>query len=243
LIVNVQAEKLVVISDLHLGNPFSKDNGRILRFLSWACDNDYDICINGDGLEIAQVSFSRLAKDVPDLLQLLRKITGRGRTVYYVVGNHDIAMENFLDNWGGFVVTPFLNVQSGAKRIRIEHGHLYDPFFVKHPKMYEFVTWFAGFFLMALPTVYKVWISFERFKSKLKGNNKSGIPGEPRDFLLAAEEVSRRGFDAVVFGHTHHQGHLVIEGGRDYFNTGSWLLEPRYLEIVAGEGELKLFEG
>ena len=243
MIVNVQAERLVVISDLHLGNPFSKDNGRILRFLSWACDNDYDICINGDGLEIAQVSFHKLAKDVPDLMQLLRKITGRGRMIYYVVGNHDIAMENFLDNWGGFVVTPFLNVQSGEKRIRIEHGHLYDPFFVNHPKMYEFVTWFAGFFLMVLPTVYKVWIAFERLKSRLKGHHKSGIPGEPEAFLLAAEEVSRRGFDTVVFGHTHHQGHLKIEGGRDYFNTGSWLLEPRFLEILSGEGELKIFEG
>jgi UDP-2,3-diacylglucosamine pyrophosphatase LpxH len=243
LIVNVQAEKLVVISDLHLGNPFSKDNGRILRFLTWACDNDYDICINGDGLEIAQVSFHKLAKDVPDLMQLVRKITGRGRTIYYVVGNHDIAMENFLDNWGGFVVTPFLNVQSGDKRIRIEHGHLYDPFFVKHPKMYEIVTWIAGFFLMVLPTVYKIWIGFERLKSRIKGHHKGGIPGEPKAFLHAAEEVSRRGFDTVVFGHTHHQGHLKIEGDRDYFNTGSWLLEPRFLEILSGEGELKIFEG
>jgi UDP-2,3-diacylglucosamine pyrophosphatase LpxH len=175
-------------------------------------------------------------------MKAIRRLTSRGGRFFYVVGNHDIAMENFLDNWGGFVVTPFLNVQSGEKRIRIEHGHLYDPFFVKHPHLYEFVTWFAGFFLMVLPRFYKAWIAFEAFKSKLKGHPKDGIPGEPKTFKIAAEEVSRRGFDTVVFGHTHHMGHLKIEGGRDYFNTGSWLLEPRYLEIINGEAQLKLWE-
>ena len=67
MITNVKSEKLVVISDLHLGNPFSEAKKKVIPFLKWAAAQGYDICINGDGLEIAQASFNKIAFDVPEL--------------------------------------------------------------------------------------------------------------------------------------------------------------------------------
>src|SRR5690606_22534129 len=109
------------------------------------------ICINGDGLEIAQASFSKIAFDVPELFRALSDIRKQGREIYYVTGNHDIALEHFLEDWGMMKVSPFLNVDSNGTRIRIEHGHIYDPFFVKHPILYEVGTRFAGLFLKIHP--------------------------------------------------------------------------------------------
>lgn len=57
MITDIRSDKLVVFSDLHLGNPFSHAKYVTCEVLRWASLNGYDIVINGDGFEIAQVSF------------------------------------------------------------------------------------------------------------------------------------------------------------------------------------------
>lgn len=238
MITTIKSEKLVVISDLHLGNPFSEAKKQVIPFLKWAAIQGYDICINGDGLEIAQSSFNKIAFDVPELFRTLGNIRKTGREIYYVTGNHDIALEHFLEDWGMMKVSPFLNVISGASRIRVEHGHIYDPFFVKNPRLYEALTNLAGFFLKFQPKLYKFWITFEKWQSRLRAR-KTGIIGEHPSFKDAAEELSRRGFDSVIFGHTHHPGVSPLENGACYFNPGSWMLSTHYVLIDNGAVELK----
>jgi UDP-2,3-diacylglucosamine pyrophosphatase LpxH len=239
MITDINCDRLVVISDLHLGNPYSKAKGPTVEFLHWAAKNDYDICINGDGFEIAQVSFSRIARDVPEVFHAINTFTARGRNIYYIIGNHDIVLEHFLNDWGGFKMAPFLNVNSGKNRIRIEHGHLYDPFFVKYPDLYEFLTWLAGFALKLHPSLYKLWIQFEKFKSHFMWTpGGPGIPGEHGNFRIAAEELSQRAFDVVIFGHTHHAGEADLGNGKRYLNSGSWLMGTPYIEICKGQVRL-----
>lgn len=248
MITDIHAEKLLVISDLHLGNPFSQAKRPTVEFLNWAAANGYDIAINGDGFEIAQVSFTRIAKDVPEVFHALKSFTASGRSLYYVIGNHDIVLENFLNDWGGFKMAPFLNVKSGGKRIRVEHGHLYDPSFVNNPELYEFLTWAAGLALQLNPSLYKVWIAFEKFKSRylwgkkdlkslaaaIEGAPQTHIPGEHPAFREAALELSVRGFDSIVFGHTHHAGEVLLETGSRYYNSGSWLIGTPFIHIDDG---------
>lgn len=240
MITEVRAARMVVLSDLHLGNPCFDNKARVLAFLRWAAAEGYDICINGDGLEIAQVSFTRLAQDVPDVLHTLKQITRRGTRVFYVVGNHDIVMEHFLNDWGSFHVTPFLNLESGDARIRVEHGHLYDPFFVGWPRTYELVTRVSGWFLAIAPWLYSWWTAWERLKSRfLWGAGRDGIVGEHPAFADAAYELGRRGFDVVIFGHTHHTGRRALRGDTVYLNPGSWLMGTVYVEIVDGVARLR----
>lgn len=248
MITDIYSDKLLIISDLHLGNPFSKAKRPTVEFLNWAAVNGYDIAINGDGFEIAQVSFTRIAKDVPEVFHALKSYTASGRSLYYVIGNHDIVLENFLNDWGGFKMAPFLNVKSGGKRIRVEHGHLYDPSFVNNPELYEFLTWAAGLMLQVNPGLYKVWIAFEKFKSRylwgkkdlkslaaaIEGVPLTHIPGEHPAFREAALELSERGFDSIVFGHTHHAGEVLLETGSRYYNSGSWLMGTPFIHINDG---------
>jgi UDP-2,3-diacylglucosamine pyrophosphatase LpxH len=238
VITATKSEKLVVISDLHLGNPFSQAKKHVIPFLRWAAKEGYDICINGDGLEIAQASFNRIAFDVPEFFKVLGEVRKRGREIYYVTGNHDIALEHFLEDWGMMKVSPFLNVDSGQARIRIEHGHIYDPFFVKHPVLYEALTHLGGIFLKIHPSLYRLWISFEKMRSRLRAR-KTKIVGEHPSFREAALELNRRGFDAVIFGHTHHYGSASLEHGGEYFNPGSWMLTSHYVLIESGRVSLQ----
>lgn len=241
MITDIESRKLVVISDLHLGNPFSKAKHMTLEFLHWTAREGYDVVINGDGFEIAQVSFSQIARDVPEVFHALKSTT-RTRNVYYVVGNHDIVFENFLNDWGGFKVAPFLNLWSGDKRMRIEHGHLYDPFFVRNPELYEFATWLGGFALKLHPSLYNLWIKFEKLKSQFFAPKQKGILGEHPNFSEAAVELLNRGFDTVIFGHTHHVGRVEYENGQLYLNPGSWMLGSAYIEIIDGQVALKHFQ-
>ena len=241
MITSIRTDRLVVISDLHLGNPFSNAKKRVLPFLKWAARENYDICINGDGLEIAQASFSKVAYEVPEFFRILGDFKRAGREVYYVTGNHDIALEHFLEDWGMMKVSPFLNVTSGETRIRIEHGHIYDPFFVKYPRLYETLTHLGGYLLKVHPELYRAWISFERFTSKLRAR-KTGIIGEKPEFREAALELSRRGFDAIVLGHTHHPGESLLETGSLYLNPGSWMLSPHFVSIQSGKISLMEWE-
>jgi UDP-2,3-diacylglucosamine pyrophosphatase LpxH len=238
VITKARADRLVVISDLHLGNPFSKAQRRAVEFLRWAAKSDFDVCINGDGLEIAQASVAKMSLEIPAVARALKEVLRKGKSVYYVVGNHDIVLENFLEDWGALKVCPFLNLTSGSSRIRIEHGHLYDPFFVKHPVAYEFLTHLGGVFLKIHPSLYRLWISFEKTRARLRAR-RTGILGEPVEFAEAAHELVRRGFDAVIFGHTHHVGEIVLEGEHRYFNSGSWLISNHYIEIINGRTQLK----
>lgn len=241
MITTVNNKKMVIISDLHLGNPFSSASRRVIQFMHWAAHEGYDICINGDGLEIAQASFSKISLEVPEFLRALGQIRRKGVEVFYTVGNHDVALEHFLEDWGMMKVTPFLNVHSGDARIRIEHGHLYDPFFVTYPRLYEVLTRVAMIPLMIHPSAYKLWIWFEKLRSKFRAR-KTGIVGEPLQFRIAAQELADRGFDAVVFGHTHHPGEVELNEGKRYYNPGSWLLSTHYVEILDGVVSLKVWD-
>lgn len=238
MITDIYSEKMVVFSDLHLGNPFCKSKHRTIDFILDASAHGYDICINGDGFEIAQVSFSKLAKDVPEVFHAL-KIAAQRCNVYYVVGNHDMLLEHFLNDWGGFKLAPFLNVRSGDKRIRIEHGHLYDPFFVKNPEAYEFLTWLGGFVLRVAPSAYRLWIKFEKFKSLLRSRKTNAILGEHPSFQEAAYELAQRGFDTVIFGHTHHVGQVSLGTEQTYFNPGSWLIGAAFIKIQKGNAVIE----
>jgi UDP-2,3-diacylglucosamine pyrophosphatase LpxH len=242
MITRASTDRMVVISDLHLGNPFSSVRRKTVEFIDWAAAHGYDICINGDGFDVAQVSLPRFTQDVPEVLQALRAAVDRGRQVFYVVGNHDIVFEHFLTDWAGFKLAPFLNVSCGGARVRVEHGHLYDPFFVAYPRLYDFCTWVGGFALKVHPRLYRMWIRFERLKSRVaRLRNGGGIVGESASFFESASRIERRGFDAVVFGHTHHTGKAKLPEGGMYFNPGSWMLGSHYVRIEEGKAELAEF--
>ena len=198
VIIDAEEDRLFVISDLHLGNPSSTARTRLVEFLDYARITGTSVCINGDGFEMLQTSFSRLASDAVPVLNALRRLIREGNRVYYLVGNHDISLEHFLEDWLFTQIAPFLNLRSGDARIRIEHGHLYDPWFVRYPKSYE-----AG--------ARRARARAARASRRVLGV-REGRRCEWRRVARAIRPTRSRprccshaGFDAVIFGHTHNR--------------------------------------
>ena len=243
---------MLVVSDVHLGNPLYRPRRPFVEFLRYACEHHYPICINGDGVDIVQSSIRRLARDLAGCNREFARFASRGLPIYYTVGNHDIALEQFLDDWGVIRVVPFLNVLSGDQRIRLEHGHIYDEMFVKYPRTYTVMTLLGSLTLRVSPHVFNTfhWMNTglialgEWRHSSHRGNDDASrlaraIPGERAAFIRAALEISERGFDAVIFGHTHRAGQVAFPNGATYYNTGVWQSDPYFAEVDHGRVTLR----
>jgi UDP-2,3-diacylglucosamine pyrophosphatase LpxH len=252
MITDVHERRLIITSDTHIGNLFCEARPGFIRLLDHARATGYNVCINGDGIDVLQTSVSRMTSETPVLLREFRRIAA-DITIYYTVGNHDIILEHCLGDWGGLHFVPFLNVTSGSKRIRIEHGHLYDHFLMQHPEWAPRLTRLIGFCCRMHPGLYKLDEFFKSVRHRHVGRwfgNGTGrrLPGQRDDespsFLEAAEELAQRGFDYVIFGHTHHEGVIPLNNDRSaYINPGAWFRQPHYITVTDGAVELKPWNG
>jgi UDP-2,3-diacylglucosamine pyrophosphatase LpxH len=206
---------MVVLSDLHLGSPASTAHRDLLPFLDEVAESGRALCINGDGFDLLQGSATSLATEGFPALARLQEMAMAGVPIYYVLGNHDLVLEHLLFDLP-FTVTPFLNLVSGDRLIRIEHGHVYEPFFVRHPGLYELGGRVSKVALFAKSDTYALWASaVERVDARRR------VGGRQYPHHAAALDLFARGFDAVVFGHTHKPELTELEGGT-FVNDGDW---------------------
>jgi UDP-2,3-diacylglucosamine pyrophosphatase LpxH len=234
-------ERVFVISDTHIGNPSFKNKNGIIRFLDFVIAEGVNLVINGDGVDFLQPSLPNFISVLPDAFRKVVRIA-RKNVIYYVVGNHDIYFEQLLFDIKSFKVLPFLNIRSGTKNIRIEHAHIYDDLYVRYPKAYFLIGKWWGHFLRRFPFFYPTYGLLERITGTVRVVRKvSESPSEEKPvYRNAAALILERGFDAVIFGHTHRHRILEINPNKFYYNTGAWFEHPHYIEI--NNGEIKLNE-
>lgn len=242
--IQIREEHLCVISDLHLGNPAFLKRDYLSSFIKHLSNKDTSLCINGDGVDLLQASTQKLLKDLQSAIKSLKDFLSRGRQkIYYVIGNHDIHLEGYLNKLGIFSVVPFLEVNSGDQRIHIEHGHLYDTRFRHFPRLYLHLARVLGKLLKLSPKFFHLYFKIEWLLHELANKKVNGIKSSLIDApgnLRAALELFTRGFDIVILGHTHRHGLHVMEGGKILANAGAWTSDKsHYLEIQKGAISLK----
>ena len=52
--------------------------------------------------------------------------------------------------------------------------------------------------------------------------------------------IANRGFDVVVFGHTHRAERVDLPHGATYLNSGNWLRDTTFVQIA--DNKASLFE-
>jgi UDP-2,3-diacylglucosamine pyrophosphatase LpxH len=241
VITEVREARLLVTSDTHLGGLMSKAGRDLARFLDFAAERGYSVCINGDGLELMHTSLSSMTRESFEFFRHVKRSVVGSMRIYYTVGNHDIVLERFFNHWGVVNLVPFLNVQSGDRRIHIQHGHLYDPAFMRSPALYNWLTRASGTVLRFHAGTFRLYEKWHGLLGRKAPPEQWALNagGSDRPFVDAAREISTRGFDAVIFGHTHAPGEMELGPGINYYNTGSWFGEPRYVRIEDGETTLE----
>jgi UDP-2,3-diacylglucosamine pyrophosphatase LpxH len=122
------ADKLVIFSDLHMGNGGGKDDfapnaGLMLAILRRYYQKQGSILVlNGDIEDLARFSLASIATRWLEVYQAWDEFAARN-ALFKLVGNHDLALLDRRPDELPFPVAESLRVEIGEKRLWLFHGH------------------------------------------------------------------------------------------------------------------------
>ena len=223
--------RTIWISDVHLGTRGCKAD-ELYQFLkSHRCKTLFLVGDIIDGWRIATAKWYWPAAHNKVVRQILRKAEKEDTNVYYIVGNHDeflreyIAEHNF--EMGNIrVVDEYIFETLAGRKIWVIHGDAYDGI-TRHHKWvaligdaaYNFLLWSNNWFnqlrrLLNMP----YWSLSRAVKHKVKKAVSYIFEFEN----TVARETHKRKLDGVVCGHIHHAEKKTINGIL-YYNCGDWV--------------------
>lgn len=216
----------IFISDLHLGSRGAQADTCLTFMKETSCDYLYLI---GDIVDLW--ALKRRIYFPQSHVNLIRKFLKRannGTKVFYVVGNHDENLREFIPLSLGEVeiVDEIIHVTADGKRFFVVHGDRYDQI-VKYAR---WVAWLGDLgYTMLLRSNrwvntarrwfgYPEWSLADYVKKRVK--QAVAFIG---DFEQAAiHDAKECGADGVICGHIHFAADKVI-GGIRYVNDGDWV--------------------
>lgn len=230
----VMAEKhyrAVWVSDVHLGTLQCKA-GALNAFLkSFKCDNLYLVGDIIDGWYIRANGWYWPGSHNNVVRRILKKAEKEDTKVWYVSGNHDEFLRDFLEEHvlalGNIeIVNEHVHTTADGKQLWVVHGDHYDVI-LKHYKAIEMF----GDVSYALIT----WADrkYDFVRRKLDLPRASLVNFVKKNVRLIEEftdkferavtaEADKRGYDGVICGHIHRAMNRRIEG-MEYWNCGDWV--------------------
>jgi UDP-2,3-diacylglucosamine pyrophosphatase LpxH len=225
--------KTIIMSDIHLGMVDSKAK-EVVDFLeNNSCDT---LILNGDIID--GWAIKRGAKLNPKHMKCIRKImklSEKGTNVYWLRGNHDDFLKNFIPiKFGEIQIKEDLIIESNGKKYLVLHGDVFDVFITKMgwlakigSIMYEFSLWINRWYNRYRKLRGKEYLSIAK---KIKENVKFATKfiGKFEDHIV--DLAHRKGYDGVICGHIHYPiikniGEIVYMNSGDWVETMSCLVE------------------
>ena len=226
----VHRHRTLWLSDLHLGSPGCKAR-RLVKFLRQNdCEQLYLVGDIFDGWKLKTRFYW-----TPDHSRVIKAILAkarRGTRVYYLTGNHDAFMRQFVRNklrLGRIrVMHEVVHGCADGRRLLVKHGDQYDTVVRNLPELA-----LAGDF--AYEALLKLSDRLQPLQERLgvapgfslSAFVKTGVKGLVQ-YLSGFDdqvyyECRRRKLNGVVCGHTHHAESRQIRNGIVSYNCGDWV--------------------
>jgi UDP-2,3-diacylglucosamine pyrophosphatase LpxH len=152
----------------------------------------------------------------------------KGVRIEYIIGNHDIFLEFFIqDHFGNIkLLERDVHITADGRKCLVMHGHQFDGVIKKMPwlywlgdTMYDFALFMNTWFNRARSLLGKDYWSLSLY---LKTKVKNVIKFMNNYEQLVVHEVKKdKSFDTVIVGHIHMAADKEISGIR-YLNCGCW---------------------
>ncbi|RMD89432.1 MAG: UDP-2,3-diacylglucosamine diphosphatase [Calditrichaeota bacterium] len=225
-------QNIYFISDAHLGSEAKdKELAKIellLNFLDFVRQQADILYIVGDLFDFWFEYRHAIPKTSLKILAKLFQLVEKGVQVRYFAGNHDLWLGNFLQQELGIKIyhEPLDVIHNGLK-FYIAHGDG----LAKGDRGYRFL---KRIFKNRLNIFLYRWLhpdvgvplaKFFSNRSRTKGEN----PFD-EDYWNLATSLLGKGYDVVIFGHTHKPLFKRIDG-RYYINLGDWIENFTYLHL------------
>ncbi|MEY3660899.1 MAG: hypothetical protein RLZZ169_1725 [Pseudomonadota bacterium] len=219
------------ISDVHLGTRGCKA-AQLHAFLkAHPCRKLYLVGDIIDGWRIATTKWYWPGEHNKVVRQVLRKSEKDGTAVFYVTGNHDEFLREYIAEhqfrMGNIqVVNEVYHTTAKGERLWVIHGDAYDGITRHHRWVallgdcgYNFLLWSNRWFnqvrrLLKMP----YWSLSGAIKHKVKTAVNFIFEFEH----TLAREAARRDVDGVICGHIHHAEKKWIDNIH-YYNCGDWV--------------------
>jgi UDP-2,3-diacylglucosamine pyrophosphatase LpxH len=238
--------KVVVISDVHLGTYgcHAQELNQYLKSLDVEL-----LIINGDFIDIWQLSKSYFPAAHTKVLQRIMKMLANGTKVVYLTGNHDEMLRKYSGmQLGNLSVEDKLLIDIDGKRHWFFHGDVFDVS-MQHSK------WLAklggqGYDLLILLNrgINHILHKMGRERISLSKKVKDSVKGAVKfisDFEQTAGTIAiDNGYDYVVCGHIHEpvmRDISNVKGTVTYLNSGDWIENLTSLEYNDGKWSLVHF--
>ncbi len=239
---NTNKNAIYFLSDVHLSLNNGDVEKLVVKFLNSIKDKASHLYILGDlfdfWLEYEHVIPAGYLKTLSTLLNLSES----GVKIFYLPGNHDFWMMDYLERQAGIkLCDDTYEAEHSGKKIHFYHGD--GLAYGDHG--YRFIKkLFRNRFLISLYKLLPVDLAY-RIANKSSHTSRQYTSNKPKDlqgyYDYAARKI-REGADVVMVGHTHYPEMKYLEDGL-YINTGDWLTHNTYVVLENGEFKLETFEG
>jgi UDP-2,3-diacylglucosamine pyrophosphatase LpxH len=236
--------KSIFISDVHLGTSGSQALA-LLEFLrDYESENLFLVGDIVDGWELRR-KFN-WAQSHSDVIQKLLRKARKGAAVYYILGNHDEFLRDFLPITLGDNVTicdEFEYTALNGKRYLIIHGDLFDAITMTK-KWLALLGDKSYLFLLRLNRPINfirkaLGFNYWSLSKYAKRNVKKAVSFITDYEQVLASEAKNRKVDGVICGHIH-EPQMREMFGIEYINCGDWV-ENCSAVIEHFDGRLEIY--
>lgn len=235
------------ISDAHLGENFQErekhKKERLESFLAMVAEKGEKLFVVGDLFDFWFEYKHAIPKEHLQIILKLADLKKRGIELYYITGNHDHWLGDFLSREVGFTIyRDQANIIIDNKKVHIIHGDGLARNDVGYRILKKILRNRVNIFLYRLITP-DIGIPLAKFVS---GKSRGYTQKRPKESFLDeyrqyARDRLKAGDDVVIIAHTHVPEQIESDQGL-YFNTGDWVENFTYVEYDQGGFKLKKWE-
>lgn len=241
--------RLLIVADAHL--PLDNRRGgeqqteRFIKLLKQEKTKTSTLVLLGDIFDFWYEWDHVIPKRAFPVLLLLHQFVLDGISVHYFAGNHDFRIKGFLETEIGLSV--HMNqweTTVDGKRVYFHHGDgmaASDSSYRKMKRVFR-SRWAQNLFKIFVHPDFAMQLG-RRTSDGGRHLHNSGKKKHPLEleYVECAQSLARKGFDIIVFGHTHMQASIPLEGGV-FFNPGPFLEQHRFGILEDGVPRSEVFE-
>jgi UDP-2,3-diacylglucosamine hydrolase len=247
-------KKIYFLSDFHLGAPNAEQSGKreklLVKFLTEIEPTAAAIFIVGDMFDFWYEYTRVVPRGYTRLLGKLAQLTDGGIPVHFFVGNHDMWMNNYLQQELNIPV--YFQPKAfhlGSKRFWIGHGDGLGPGDGGYKALKKvFRNPLCQALFGAVPPAIGIGVAdyFSRKSRAKTGGKEESWLGEEREWLITyCREQLAQGIDYhfFVFGHRHLPIDFRLNSNSRYINLGDWIHYCTYAVFDGVEVTVKSYTG
>ena len=243
----MKKDKIYFASDFHLGSPNLKDSHtRERKIISWLCSIEKDakaIYLVGDIFDFWYEYKKVVPKGFVRLQGKLAEMCDHGININFIVGNHDMWVNNYFQKEIGLnVFENEILIEENNQKILVCHGDGLGSgniSFKLIKKIFKsnICRWlFSRIHPNLGVSLAHLWSNASRRKNMKKTSNN-------HEHLInyCKKKQKNNPIDYYVFGHLHSPNIENIDSKAKYINTGDWIQHCSYGVLLNKNLEIKKF--